>query len=51
MLLWIEVKRPGGTMSQEQNWFRLLALQAGCEHVTGGVDEVVDWLKARGVVK
>ena len=49
--LWIEVKRPGETRSEDQDKFRLHALEAGCEHVTGGVDEVLDWLKARGVVK
>ena len=35
--LWIEVKRPGGTMSFAQTDFRIHALRAGCEHVTGGV--------------
>ena len=49
--LWIEVKRPGGTMSATQGAFRWNALEAGGAHVVGGVDEVVDWLKARGVVK
>ena len=49
--LWIEVKRPGGTMAGAQRAFRVRALEAGCEHVVGGVPEVVDWLKARGVVK
>ena len=50
--LWIEVKRPGETRSDDQDSFRWNALErAGCEHVTGGVPEVVDWLKARGVVK
>ena len=49
--LWIEVKRPGETRSEDQDKFRAHALKAGCEHVTGGLDEVLDWLKARGVVK
>ena len=49
--LWIEVKRPDGTMGYAQTRFRLRALEAGCEHVTGGIDEVVDWLERRGVVK
>ena len=49
--LWIEVKRPGGVLSDAQRVFRMHAREAGCEHVTGGVDEVVDWLKARVVVK
>ena len=49
--LWIEVKRPGETLSEAQDTFRANALKAGEEHVTGGVDEVLDWLKARGVVK
>ena len=53
--LWIEVKRPAhamtSRMSQEQTMFRLRSLEAGCEHVVGGVPEVVDWLMARGVVK
>ena len=49
--LWIEVKRPGGTLAGAQKAFRLRALEAGCCHVTGGVDEVLDWLKARGAVK
>ena len=49
--LWIEVKRPGETPSEDQDAFTANAVMAGCEHVTGGVDEVVDWLKARGVVK
>ena len=30
--------------------FTANAVMAGCEHLTGGVDEVLDWLKARGVV-
>ena len=51
MQLWIEVKRPGETRSEDQDAFREYALKASCEHVTGGVDEVLDWLKARGVVK
>ena len=49
--LWIEVKRPAGSKTWAQRDFRLRALEAGCEHVVGGVDEVLDWLKARGVVK
>ena len=49
--LWIEVKRPGETRSDDQDTFRWNAIDAECEHVTGGVDEVLDWLKARGVVK
>ena len=49
--LWIEVKRPGGKMSEAQKEFRRCALEKGAGHVVGGVDEVVDWLKARGVVK
>ena len=43
--LWIEVKRPGGAMSDAQTKFRLHVLEAYCEHIVGGVDEVVDWLK------
>ena len=46
--LWIEVKRPGGTMSVAQRAFRSRALEAACEHVVGGVDEVLAWLKAKG---
>ena len=34
-----------------QEGFSICAKAAGCEHVVGGVDEVLDWLKARGVVK
>ena len=49
--LWIEVKRPGGGLSAAQNLFRYQAQAAGCEYVVGGVDEVLDWLKVRGVVK
>ena len=49
--LWIEVKRPGGKMSDTQLAFRWNALNAGCEYVVGGVDEVLAWLKERGVVK
>ena len=49
--LWIEVKRPEGKMHLVQIEFRMRALEAGCEHVVGGVPEVLDWLKARGVVK
>ena len=49
--LWIEVKRPGGKLHLVQTEFQLRALEAGCEHIVGGVDEVLDWLKARGVVK
>ena len=49
--LWVEVKRPGEKMSEAQFQFRLNVREAGCEHVTGGVPEVLDWLKARGVVK
>ena len=49
--LWIEVKRPGEEMSEEQAKFRNHALEADCAHVVGGVDEVVDWLRARGIVR
>ena len=49
--IWIEVKRPGEEMSGPQAVFRLNALKAGCNYVVGGVDEVLAWLKARGVVK
>ena len=49
--LWIEVKRPGEPMREGQKTFRFHALKASCEHVVGGVDEVLAWLKARGVVK
>ena len=49
--LWIEVKRPGQEMSNAQLAFQWHAGNAGCEHVTGGVDAVMDWLTARGVVK
>ena len=49
--LWIEVKRPGGTCSEAQDAFTANAVMAGCQHVVGGIDEVLDWLKARGVVK
>ena len=49
--LWVEVKRPRAVMSAQQMTFHMHALEAGCEHVTGGVDEVLAWLKARGVVK
>ena len=49
--LWVEVKRPGGTMSEAQWAFWRNARDAFCEHVTGGVDEVLDWLVERGVVK
>ena len=38
-------------MSEAQFQFRLHAREAGCEHVTGDVDDVLDWLHARGVVK
>ena len=49
--IWIEVKRPGETMSEDQMMFCWNALRAGVNHIVGGVDEVLDWLKARGVVK
>ena len=49
--IWIEVKRPGGKMSEAQKTFRAHAVRAGCEHVVGGIEEVVDCLEARGVVK
>ena len=49
--LWIEVKRPGGTMSMAQTAFHMRSIEAGCEHVVGGVNEVLGWLTARGVVK
>ena len=49
--LWIEVKRPGEAMSEAQWEFLRNARDAGCEHLVGGVDDVLDWLKARGVVK
>ena len=51
VLLCIEVKRPGGRMSEAQWQFLWNARNAGCEHVTGGVDEVLYWLRARRVVK
>ena len=49
--IWIEVKRPGGRMSEAQWSFWRNARDAGCAHLVGGVPEVLDWLKARGVVK
>ena len=50
--VWIEVKRTtDSTMSDAQTTFRKHALEAYREHIVGGVDEVLSWLKARGVVK
>ena len=51
--LWIEVKRPGGKLHLVLRLtFRMnVRLSLAASTSTGGVDEVVDWLKARGVVK
>ena len=35
--LWIEVKRPGGTCSEDQDAFTANAVMARCEHIVGGV--------------
>ena len=49
--LWIEVKRHGATLSPAQYDFRAYVQAACLNHIVGGVPEVLDWLKARGVVK
>ena len=49
--VWIEVKRPRGRMSADQSYFKENAERALAAHIVGGVSEVLDWLKERGVVK
>lgn len=47
----IEVKAPGGRMSDEQEQFRAQCERAGFAHVVGGLDDVIAWLLARGIVQ
>jgi hypothetical protein len=53
--VWIEVKAPGGRLSEAQWAFRIACVTKSIGHVIGGVDEVLaflvagGWLKADGV--
>lgn len=47
-LVAIETKAPGGRLSSAQKRFRAACERAGVEHIVGGVDAVLAWLRARG---
>jgi hypothetical protein len=47
--LMVEVKARGGRLRPAQAAFRNDCLAAGVAHVTGGVDEVLAWLRTIGV--
>lgn len=49
--LWVEVKAAGGRLRPEQVVFREAVLTTPCHHVVGGVDEVVAWLVAQGILR
>jgi hypothetical protein len=53
VLLFVEAKRGGNSMSLEQGEFLHQALAVGppVHHVTGGLDEVLAWLQKMGRVK
>ena len=44
----IEVKAPQGRLSQAQGNYRAHALSGGIEHLVGGIDAVLAWLRERG---
>jgi len=47
----LECKAAGGRLRPEQETFRQACQDCGVHHVTGGVDELVAWLVAEGLVK
>lgn len=49
--VYIECKARGGRLRPEQKIFRELCQASGVEHVVGGLDDVIAWLAACGVVK
>jgi hypothetical protein len=50
-LVMIECKAQGGRLSPAQQGFRDDCVMANVDHVVGGVDSVVEYLQARGVLK
>lgn len=50
-LVCIEVKARGGTLRTEQVLFRDCCLASNVRHLTGGVDQVLEYLVARGLVR
>lgn len=49
--LWVECKAAGGRLRPEQAVFRAAVRETPCHHVVGGVDEVVAWLVAQGILR
>lgn len=47
-LVMIEGKAPGGRLSPAQKRFKAACNRADVEHLVGGVDAVLAWLRARG---
>lgn len=50
-LLMVECKAKGGRLRPEQSHFRDCCLEHHVAHVVGGVDEVVAWLVAQGILR
>lgn len=49
--VWVEVKSKAGRLSSAQQRFKNWHLFTGPEHIVGGIDEVIAWLKCGGWVK
>jgi hypothetical protein len=49
-MLMCEFKAVGGTLSPEQGVFRAACADCGVHHITGGVEEVYQWLCEQGLV-
>jgi hypothetical protein len=48
---WFECKRPGGKQSPHQRTFQALVQSCGEDYVMGGEDELLEYLKSRGVIR
>ena len=49
--LWIEVKAPAGRESKAQRTFKTWCIFSRQSHITGGVDEVMRYLKTGGWIR
>lgn len=50
-MLMVECKAAGGRLRPEQRVFQQACQDCGVAHVVGGVDEVVAWLVAQGILR
>jgi Holliday junction resolvase len=50
-MVWIEVKAPKGRVSVAQEHFERLCGYTNTPYLRGGLDVVIAWLRARGLVK